>query len=93
MFSPLLTAPSSIHPATTYAVHLTYFRSTGWYYSSSAQYRTSRDALFKVFKEVKDMVEAGQLTGLKQCAQYITLIDVPDHPHNYPHLIMTEEAS
>ncbi|MHB8674659.1 MAG: hypothetical protein ACYDAK_13410 [Candidatus Limnocylindrales bacterium] len=82
---------SSIQPATTYAVHLTYFKDTGKYYSSG-QYRTAHDTLYEIFLEVDEMVQSGQLPGLRQGAHYLTLIDVPEHPHNHPHLIIPENA-
>lgn len=92
MSTPVLTAPSSIHPTTTYRVRLTYFKGNGTYYSSG-QYGTSRDTLSEIFHDVRQMVHDGQLPGLRQGAQALTLIKAPDHPHNYPHLIMTEEAT
>jgi hypothetical protein len=92
MSTPVLTTPSSIHPTTTYRVHLTYFKGSGKYYSSG-QYQTSHEELHQIFQEVKGLVQSGQLPGLRQGASFNTLIEVPDHPHNHPHLIMTEEAS
>jgi hypothetical protein len=69
-------------------VNLTYFKQTGKYYSKGS-YETDKEHLFQIFEEVRLMVQAGTLPGLcRGCNEFIVGIDVPDHPHNHPHLVI-----
>ena len=70
-------------------VNLTYFKDGGKYYSSGS-YTTDEVLLYRIFREVRAKVEAGKLPGLCDGAKFITLIDVPEHEHNHPRLIMVE---
>jgi hypothetical protein len=73
-----------------YNVKLTYFKDSGKYYSGGT-YPSEQKDLWEIFTEVRRMVETGELPGLCKGAKFTTLIDVPDHPHNYPHLVMQKE--
>lgn len=70
-----------------YDVKLTYFKESGKYYSEG-NYQTEKTDLFEIFREVRDKVERGRLPGLCDGAKFTTLIAVPGHPHEYPHLII-----
>lgn len=72
-------------------VDLTYFKDTGKYYSSGS-YTTDLRKLFEIFREVRAMVNKGRLPGLCDGAKFNTLIDVPEHEHNHPQLIMVEDS-
>ncbi len=68
-------------------VELTYFKPSGKYYSHGT-YETNAEHMFQIFREVRRKTELGILPGLIEGAYgYHVLIDVPDHPHNHPHLI------
>lgn len=70
-------------------VLLTYFKPTGKYYSEG-DYETSKTDLWKIWNEIKEMVLKGQLPGLVEGArEFIVSVNVPDHPHNHPHLDLT----
>lgn len=73
-------------------VKLTYFKQSGKYYSEG-EYDTEKEYLFKVFEEVKKMAEDGCLPGLMSGrSEFHVLIDVPDHPHNHPHLVLAKRS-
>lgn len=70
-------------------VELTYFKERGKYYSGG-EYETECEHMFQIFCEVRVMVEQRKLPELVDGAHgYHVLINVPDHPHNHPHLIST----
>jgi hypothetical protein len=85
-------------------VKLTYFKPTGKYYTSgeytteippiqlgnSVQGAVHGPPLWKVWDEVKGMLEAKRLPGLVDGhSDFWVLVDVPDHPHNHPHLVLS----
>ena len=69
-------------------VKLTYFKTSGKYYSECT-YISNKDSLFGIWDEVKRRKEAGCLWGLVSGhSSYHILVDVPNHPHEHPHLIL-----
>jgi len=69
-------------------VKLNYFRETGKWYSEG-EYDTERILLFEIFEEVKQLRDTKKLPGLMEGHSfYFVLIDVPEHEHNYPHLVI-----
>ncbi len=73
---------------TGYNVKLTYFKSGGKYYSSG-EYQTKKKDLDDIWDEVRHMRSIRHLPGLAEgCSEFIVLIEVPDHPHKHPHLII-----
>lgn len=71
-----------------YYVKLTYFRSTGKYYSSGS-FLTEREDLFDIWQEVEIMQREGKLPGLVEGAKKpIIWIKVPQHKNRHPHLIV-----
>lgn len=69
-------------------VKLTYFKETGKYYSEG-EYETLKEHMFEIFREVRGRKIQGCLPGLIQGTnEFIVLIEVPDHPHDHPHLIL-----
>jgi hypothetical protein len=71
-------------------VNLTYYR-YGGKFSSEGSYETQREHLFEIHEEVQEMLEAGCLPGIRPGhSQYLVSVDVPEHPHNHPRLVMAE---
>jgi len=70
-----------------YTVNLTYFKNSGKYYSEGS-YESRFEQLWEIFMEVSNMLDMSKLPGLAPGHSYfIVLIDVPNHPHNHPHLV------
>lgn len=69
-------------------VYLDYFRSSGKWYSEG-EYETEKTVLYEIWEEVALMENVRRLPGLVEGhgAYYVT-INVPEHPHNHPHLIL-----
>lgn len=68
-------------------VDLTYFRTTGKFYSEGS-YETTVQHLWQIWEEVDRMRRERRLPGLQEGhSNYIVLVDVPDHEHNHPVLI------
>ena len=83
---------SVVHDVTTapklYTVKLSYFKTRGKWYSDG-EYQSKHTELFDIWDEVRGMRDKRHLPGLMEgCSEFIVLIDVPDHPHNHPHLII-----
>lgn len=69
-------------------VKLTYFKRTGKFYSEG-EYETECEHMYQIFREVRQLWEARRLPGLcENHSDFIVLIGVPDHEHDYPHLIV-----
>ena len=69
-------------------VELQYFRSSGKWYSEGS-YESNKAGLWEIWAEVRTMQERCQLPGLISGADYpFILVDVPEHPHRHPHLII-----
>jgi len=75
-----------------YTVHLTYFKPTGKYYSTG-EYATTADHLYEVWEDVRGMLDRRELPGLQRGhSLYIVHVDVPDHPHRHPHLVIAGQS-
>jgi len=71
-----------------YTVNLTYFRRSGKYYSDGT-YTTGLTDLWRIFEEVEDLRDRGELPGLLPGSRdFLVLIKVPNHPHDHPHLVV-----
>jgi hypothetical protein len=69
-------------------VKLTYFKPSGNYYWDD-EYQTNKEDMFEIASEVRTLRDIGHLPGLVQGhSKFIVLIDVPEHPHNHPILIV-----
>lgn len=69
-------------------VVLQYFRPSGKWYSEG-EYQTEKKGLFEIWEEVREMQDKGNLPGLVPGAREFHIsIDVPEHPHRHPHLIL-----
>jgi hypothetical protein len=70
-------------------VKLTYFKRSGKYYSD-AEYHTVHEELWDIWDEVKRFRDHGESPGLTKGTfhDFIVSVDIPDHPHNHPHLIV-----
>jgi hypothetical protein len=75
-------------------VELIYFKKSGKYYADG-EYTTKLtvdDGLYKVWDEIEDMFRREKRPGLVDGRQeFTTLVSVPEHPHDHPHLIMPQE--
>lgn len=70
-------------------VNLTYFKRTGKYYTDGSFDIREDASLSEIWDLVRLMKISGELPGLvKGATEFIISIDVPDHPHNHPHLIL-----
>jgi len=71
-------------------VNLIYFKQTGKYYSEG-DYETEKEHLFEIFDEVRKKLRRRILPGLIQGhSNFIVSVDVPDHPHRHPKLIIED---
>lgn len=72
-------------------VNLVYFRfesNIGKYYSEG-NYITEKENLWEIRDDVDGMLEARNLPGLVQGhSLYYVFVDVPEHPHNHPFLVV-----
>jgi hypothetical protein len=74
-------------------VQLTYFKDTGKFYGGG-EYDTDKDALYEIWDEVREMIKQGIRPGLVEgCHEFHTLVNVPDHRHEHPRLILNETTS
>ena len=71
-----------------YKVSLTYFKETTGKCYSSGVYTSHKEDLWEIFNEVDKMWHERRLPGLMMNhSPFITLVNVPDHPHDHPRLI------
>jgi hypothetical protein len=69
-------------------VELTYFKESGKYYTS-AEYDTTQRWMFEIFDEVRQWKEEKiKLPGLIGTWSGPILVEVPEHEHNHPALIL-----
>jgi len=72
-------------------VYLTYYKESGKYYSEGV-YETEKEHLYEIWEEIYQMRKQGRLPGLIEGAhEFHISVDVPDHPHNHPRLILLEQ--
>ena len=72
-------------------VKLTYFKPSGKFYSDGG-YETQEKGLWEIWNEVESMLVRGYLPDMVVGArEFILLVEVPEHPHNHPHLIIKPE--
>ncbi len=75
-----------------YRVKLTYFRLSGKYYSEG-EYESAKTHLFEIWREVRQFLLTRKLPGLVEgCSEFIILVDVPEHPHEHPRLIIPKDT-
>lgn len=69
-------------------VQLTYFKSTGKYYSEG-EYETKKEHLHDIWDEVRGMIKQGTRPGLiKGTHEFHTLVNVHGRRHEHPRLIL-----
>ena len=76
----------------TYTAKINYFKRSGKWYSE-ADHTSEQEHLWLIWKEIRDMIYDGQRPGLVDCKPGendfpFVLVNVPDHPHDHPHLIV-----
>lgn len=75
-----------LHPLTA---KLTYFKYSGKYYSSGEMNVSADAALYEIWDDIVTMFGEHKRPGLLDGEQeFITLVEVPGHKHEHPHLIM-----
>jgi hypothetical protein len=74
---------------------LTYFRafpSFGKYYSEGELEVPMKD-LFLIWNDVRELAKLRRLPGLvENHSEYFVLVEVPDHPHDHPYLIVSKDV-
>ena len=74
-----------------FVVYLTYFKPNGKFYATSKFELDAGRPIHEIFDLVQEKAVAQKLPGLNEGHdEYIVLIDIPAHPHNYPQLVNTE---
>lgn len=74
-----------------YLVKLTYFKQSGKYYSEGEYYSKEED-MWRIFDEVRRLLQNKVLPGLIEGhSNFIVYVEVPDHRHNYPTLVIENE--
>jgi hypothetical protein len=74
-----------------YRVYLTYFRPNGKY-ECEGSYHSAKEELWEIFDEVEDLLRISRLPGLiEDHSDFIVLVEVPEHKHNHPHLVMEDK--
>lgn len=69
-------------------VKLDMFKRNGKWYSEG-EYETEEKPLYQIWAEVRRMRDERRLPGLIEGhSDFIVSVDVPDHEHNHPHLII-----
>lgn len=69
-------------------VELTYFKKSGKYYSEGSFFMHESISLWKIWEAVEAMQKVGVRPGLiRGTSEFITLINVPGHQHEHPHLV------
>ncbi len=79
----------------TFRVNLNYFRPDRGKYYSEGHYQTELSDTWKIWNEVQDMLDTGNLPGLVKghsSESFIVLIDIPGHPHNVPQIIIPKRS-
>jgi len=75
----------------TFEVKLSYFKKSGKYYSYG-NYYTNHKEMFEIFEEVQQKTKSGKLPDLIEgYSDFVVLVEVPNHPNNYPALINLPE--
>ena len=72
----------------SYKITLTYFKSSGKYYTTGIYYTSEKD-MWGVFDEVKDKQARGFLPDLVEGGgrEFLIHVDASEHPNGYPALI------
>jgi len=71
-------------------VELTYFKGTGKYVTE-ATYETEMKDMHDIWDELRVMLNDGKRPGLYDGhSGYHVLVNVPDHPHDHPRLMVSE---
>jgi hypothetical protein len=72
-------------------VKLIYFKPSGKFYADGG-YDTTLTNLWDIWGEVEEMLLRGLLPDMVEGArEFIMYVEVPEHPHNHPHLIIKQE--
>lgn len=73
----------------SFKVKLTIFKPTGKYYTDG-EYVSEKDHMHEIFDEVRTMAIQRRLPGLTpgSTTPWMVLIDVPDHQHDHPHIVV-----
>jgi hypothetical protein len=76
-----------------WVVKIQYFSPSGKFYSEG-EWTSSKLHMYEIFDEMSCMLAAGKRPGLVDCKpsknEFHAVVDVPDHPHNHPVLILAK---
>jgi hypothetical protein len=76
----------------TYTVNLSYFKPNGSFYSEGSFEIESQFNVYQIVDKVVELRKTGKLPGLIEkntgYEYYTVLINTPQHPSNFPNLIM-----
>jgi len=72
-------------------VYLTYFKPSGKYYGDG-KFEVEDKPLYQIWEEIVLMFSTGHRPGLTPSMdnQFNVLVEVPNHEHEHPHLIMAK---
>lgn len=77
----------------TRRVKLRYFKPSGKWYESGEFYVPYNLELYQIWDKVKERAANGDLPGLAKSStpyKYFITVDVPGHPNEHPHMIVSE---
>lgn len=75
----------------TFRVNLNYFRPDRGKYYSEGHYQSEFSETWKIWEEVQEMLDSGNLPGLVKGhspESFIVHVSIPGHPHNVPQIII-----
>jgi hypothetical protein len=74
-----------------FTVKITYFKKSGKYYTDG-EYTTQMLQMYEIWEELQQMFDNGKRPGLVDgVLEFYAVVEVPNHPHNHPHLIRPNE--
>ena len=79
------------YEAERFTVQLTYFKPNGKFYATGKFEVDAGRPIHEIFDLVAEKAVAKKLPGFSEGhGEFIVLIDIPTHPHNFPQLVNTE---
>jgi hypothetical protein len=76
-----------------FTVELTYFKSTGKYYTEGS-YQTAKVEAHAIYEEIRQLFKAGKRPGLIDCTpgthDFYTVVRILRHPYDVPALFTPE---
>lgn len=79
----------------TFRVNLNYFRPDRGKYYSEGHYQSKLSDTWKIWEEVQEMLDTGNLPGLMKGhspESFIVYVEIPGHPLNVPQIIIPKKS-